>query len=50
MLLEFVEFVSGRVRLEERDVMDFDEDVYRRDEVRLKYYGKVLMFVVELFV
>lgn len=46
----FVEIVSGRVRLEERDVMDFDEDVYRRDEVRLKYYGKVLMFVVELFV
>ncbi|MDI3476288.1 MAG: hypothetical protein PWQ79_1940 [Thermococcaceae archaeon] len=45
-----VEFAKGRARLEERDVMDLDEDAYRRDEVRPKHYGKALTPVVELLV
>ncbi len=45
-----VEFASGRARLEERDVMDLDEEAFRRDEVKPKHYGKALTPVVELLV
>ncbi len=43
-----VEFLHGDARLVERDVMDLDEDAFRRDEVRPKHYGKALTPYVEI--
>ncbi|MBP1912062.1 ATP-NAD kinase family protein [Thermococcus stetteri] len=45
-----IEVAHGKARLEERDVMDLDEDAFRRDEVRPKHYGKALTPVVELLI
>jgi predicted polyphosphate/ATP-dependent NAD kinase len=45
-----VEFASGKARLEERDVMDLDEEAFRRDEIKPKHYGKALTPVVELLI
>jgi predicted polyphosphate/ATP-dependent NAD kinase len=45
-----VEFAGGRARIEERDVMDLDEEAFRRDEIRPKHYGKALTPVVELLI
>ena len=41
------EFLRGRVRLEEREVRDIDEEAYRHDEVKARTYGRVLVPVVE---
>ncbi|WP_297507319.1 ATP-NAD kinase family protein [Thermococcus sp.] len=43
-----VEFLRGNAELVERDVMDLDEDAFRRDEVRPRHYGKALTPYAEL--
>ena len=43
-----VEFIRGNAELIERDVMDLDENAFRRDEVRPKHYGKALTPHVEM--
>jgi len=48
--LLLVEFTRGRARLEERDVMDLDEEAFRRDEIRPRHYGKAITPVVELLI
>ncbi|WP_048148182.1 ATP-NAD kinase family protein [Palaeococcus ferrophilus] len=48
--LILVEFMKGNARVVERDVMDLDEEAYRRDEVRPRHYGKALTPYVELLV
>lgn len=48
--LILVEFMKGNVRVVERDVMDLDEEAYRRDEVKPRYYGKALTPYVELLI
>ena len=37
-----VEFLRGNAELVERDVMDLDEEAFRRDEVRPRHYGRAL--------
>ncbi len=48
--LLLVEFARGGARLEERDVMDLDEDAFRRDEIRPKHYGNAVTPVLELLI
>jgi len=43
-----VELIRGNANLVERDVMDLDEEAFRRDEVRPKHYGKALTLHVEM--
>jgi len=43
-------FVRGDARIERREVMDLDEDSFRRDVVRPKRYGRALVPYVELLI
>ncbi|AEC51182.1 hypothetical protein PNA2_0264 [Pyrococcus sp. NA2] len=42
-----VEFLRGNAKVEERPVMDLDENAYRRDEVRARKFFEALTPVVE---
>jgi len=46
----FDEFVNGRAVLVEREVLDIDEDAYRKNELRVRLYCYMKVPVVEGFV
>ncbi|AAL81884.1 ATP-NAD kinase [Pyrococcus furiosus DSM 3638] len=45
-----VEFLKNSAKLEEREVLDLDEEAYRRDELKVKLYGYAVVPVVETLV
>ncbi|AIF68717.1 ATP-NAD kinase [Palaeococcus pacificus DY20341] len=45
-----IEFARGDAQLVERSVVDLDENAYRHDEVKPKFYGEALTPYVELLV
>ncbi|WP_456369005.1 ATP-NAD kinase family protein [Thermococcus sp.] len=45
-----VEFARGRARIEEREIMDINEDAFRKDDVKPREYGRALTPVFELLV
>ena len=45
-----VEFLKGNAKLEERPVMDLDENAYRRDRVKAKKFSEAITPIVEMLV
>ncbi|NJE07087.1 ATP-NAD kinase [Thermococcus sp. M39] len=45
-----IEFIKGDAEIVEREILDLDEDAYRRDEVKAKLYGTALTPYVETLV
>ncbi len=45
-----VEFIRGNAQVIERDIMDLDENAFRRDEIRPRHYGRALTPYIELLV
>lgn len=43
-------FIEGKTVLSEREVMDIDEDAYRRDELKINLYGYLKVPIYERFI
>jgi len=46
----FEAFIEGRARIVEREVLDIDEDAFRRDELVIRLYGYLKVPVVEDYI
>ncbi|MDK2868930.1 MAG: hypothetical protein PWP39_165 [Pyrococcus sp.] len=45
-----VNFLNNNAKLEEREVLDLDEEAYRRDELKVKIYGYSVVPIVETLI
>ncbi|ALM76512.1 ATP-NAD kinase family protein [Thermococcus barophilus] len=45
-----IEFIKGSAQIVEREILDLDEDSYRKDEVRVRHYGMALTPYLETLV
>ncbi|WP_324735353.1 ATP-NAD kinase family protein [Thermococcus sp. SY098] len=45
-----IEFLKGNAQIVEREILDLDEDSYRKDEVRVRLYGTALTPYLETLV
>ena len=45
-----VEFLKGKAKVIERDIMDLDENAFRHDELKPQHYGKALTPYVEFLI